>query len=264
MKYYFLTIIFLFGYSYAKACSCDLSWQETNNHYITSDFVGIVTINQVFNSPDRESNTYRIKVNTEKVFKGNQVSTLYVYGNRGHGIISSCDVGSVHQGKEWIIYATKNSKGKLAFGWCSNSKPMVKEWFDGKAKQNRQQDIDRELRILQYLSLSLPNFKRNYSVLPIGTNLSNYLEQYDGIELPSNSFYQYLITFDSNLNVQNVKRLKGLNEQFDSDFIDYLKSNVKWKVSFGDIPKTKFQYVFGLFYYDDQENGKRFLSPFEL
>ena len=263
MKYYLLTFILLLSFSNANACSCARSWQETNNHYITSDFVGKVTINQVFDSPTKESNTFKIEVSTEKVFKGNKISTLYVYGNRGHDIISSCDV-SVDKGEEWIIYATKNSEGKLAFGWCSNSKPMVKPWFDDKAKQNRQQAIDRELKMLEFLASKLPNFKRNYSVQPVGTNLSDFLEKYDGIELPTNSYYQYLITFDRNLNVKSVEVLKGINKKIDTKFINFLKSGVEWEVPHADKPKTKFQHVFGVFYYYDQENETRFLSPYEL
>ena len=263
MKYYLLIFILLLGYSNANACSCARSWQETNNHYITSDFVGKVTINQVFDSPTKESNTFKIEVNTEKTFKGNEISTLHVYGNRGHDITSSCDV-SVDKGEEWIIYATNNSKGKLAFGWCSNSKPLQKLWVDGKAKQKRKQAINRELRMLDFLSTKLPNFKRNYSVQPIGTNLSDYLEKYDGIELPTNSYYQYLITFDRNLNVKSVEVLKGIDKKFDAKFIDFLKSKVNWEIPYADKPHTKFQHIFGVFYYYDQENEARFLSPYEL
>ncbi|MEP5944643.1 MAG: hypothetical protein ABJ356_08795, partial [Balneola sp.] len=94
--------ILLLGYSNANACSCASSWQETNNHYITSDFVGKVTINQVFDSPTKESKSFKIEVKTEKVFKGNKVRTLYVYGNRGHDILTSCDV-YVEKGEEWIV-----------------------------------------------------------------------------------------------------------------------------------------------------------------
>lgn len=263
MKYYLLTFILILSYTNANACSCARSWQETNNHYIKSDFVGKVTINQVFDSPTKESNTYKIKVNTVKVFKGNEINTLYVYGNRGHDIISSCDV-SVDKDEEWIIYATKNSEGKLAFGWCSNSKPMEKPWFDGKAKQKRQQDLNRELKMLDFLSAKLPNLNRDYSVQPIGTNLTDYLEQYDGIELPQNSYYQYLITFDRNLNVNSVKVLKGLNKKFDTEFIEFLKSKIEWEIPYVNKPKKTFQHVFGVFYYYDQENETRFISPYEL
>ncbi len=68
MKLYLLIFILLLGYSNANACSCASSWQETNNYYITSDFVGKVTINQVFDSPTKESKTFKIEVNAEKVF----------------------------------------------------------------------------------------------------------------------------------------------------------------------------------------------------
>ncbi len=263
MKLYLLIFILLLGYSNANACSCARSWQETNNYYITSDFVGKVTINQVFGSPTKESNTFEIEVNTEKVFKGSDVSTLYVYGNRGHGIVTSCDV-YVNKGQEWIVYATKNNEGKLTFGWCSNSKPMVKPWFTGKAKKNRQQAINREIEILGFLTSRLPNLKRNFSVQPVGTNVSDYLKKYDGIELPQNDFYQYLITFDRNLKILSIKTLKGIDNEFDSGFIDFLKSKVEWTVPYSDKPKTNFQHVFAVFYYYDQENEVRFLSPFEL
>lgn len=263
MKYYLLILILLLGFSKANACSCARSWQETNHHYIISDFVGKVTITQVFDSPTKESNTFKIKVDTEKVFKGNEIDTLYVYGNRGHGIISSCDV-SVDKEEKWIVYATKNNEGKLAFGWCSNSKSIVKPRGDGEIKQNRPQAIDRELKILDFLASKLPNFKRNYSVQPIGTNISDYLKQYDGIKFPTNSYYQYMLTFDRDLNVQRVKVLKGIDNKFDAEFTDFLKSKVEWEIPYADRPKTQFQHVFGIFYYYDQENEARFLSPYEL
>ncbi|MBR9916344.1 hypothetical protein GYB29_01325 [bacterium] len=263
MKFYLLIFILLLGYSNANACSCASSWQETNNHYITSDFVGKVTINQVFDSPTKESKTFKIEVKAEKVFKGNEVSTLYVYGNRGHGILTSCDL-YVEKGEDWIVYATKNNEGKLTFGWCSNSKPMVKPWFKGRAKQNRQQAINRELEMLDFLSSRLPSLKRNFSVQPVGTNISDYLKKYDGIELPQNSYYQYLITFDRNLKIHSVKTLKGIDNEFDAGFIDFLKNKVEWVVPYSDKPKTNFQHVFAVFYYYDKGDETRFLSSFEL
>lgn len=272
LKYGFLFFFLFFGYSNAYACSCDRPMQAVNAGFMESDFVGKVYVHKVFDSPSKDSKTYRLEVQTREVFKGEEVNTLYVYGTRGY-IISSCGVG-IGEDEEWIVYAARNKEGKLAFGYCSNSKPIEDPrwdaWLDsfyeepdGTHKESREQNIARELEMLNFLSLNLPDLKRVPVVEPVNTRLSSFLEKYKDIQLPPHSYSQYLIRFDRKLNIDSVEVLRGMDEALDAEIIVFLQCMVEWKVYGFVKPDSRFRQVFGIFYYPNRKEGTWFLSPYQ-
>jgi len=234
--------------------SCLSRFGDSANHYIISDFVGIVKIQAVFDSPSKETNYYKIKIKPLTTFKGKAPSTLKVIGEKDVISIPNTDVDV---GEEWLVYAFDDKDGNYYFGSCSSPMPRFLKGSDDSKRKNSER-LQKELDQLKLFKKEVSNLDRNYSIYIEGFSLFDYLKKYNG-QIFDQSFAIYLITFDKDLGVKNIEVLRGLSSEFDKRFTTVLKNKASWRTSIEpgrpkiEINTENTRHIIGVYYFPEKK-----------
>jgi len=113
-------LILLFQTNIIYGCECD--YASIEKEYITSDFVAIVTVTEIF---DIDTSSYKIRIKISELFKGNSIETITVFSSHFNiNYKTDCDI-NIKQGESWLLFAKRDNKYLGVFS-CSNSKKIDK------------------------------------------------------------------------------------------------------------------------------------------
>jgi len=249
MKKLILLPLILFLNS-ALACECMI--QNFTDHYQNSDFVGIGKVIKVYpNETDEE--IYKADILLIDLIKGQEISSIYVYGRSDGKMGSSCSIYTPVD-EEYIFFGRKNEIGQIVFGACSGTRDLKY------VKEN-------STYILKALEI-LKNEKDEYSGHPFILNwssLDDTFEKFKGIPM-TEKFALYEVGFYEDLKVKKVKILKGFGPKIDKTITEGLEKSI-WKNLYSDnefiVPKGTKKLI-GVFYYGDDGQYPSFLSEFDL
>ncbi|WP_238528668.1 hypothetical protein U8527_07485 [Kordia algicida OT-1] len=255
-----MQLIFLVSSFYATACSCDPP--SITEKYVQSDFVANVTIVKIYPN-EKNKELYRADIKINKLYKGDQLKSIYVAGNNG-GIGSSCSI-FIPAKTKLIAYARKNADGKYTIGMCSG---LLYIDYSGsyrkKTRKNARQmkNQRRELTILELFKKKNIQYTSKIQFREKAV-LHKKLAQFKGLSLKK-SYAFFELTFTEHLAVKDVKLIAGFDDPIDNQLIDILKEG-SWS-SFSNGVKDKVPenstLLFGIYYYEAENEYASFLSRF--
>jgi hypothetical protein len=111
------------------SCDCYGEYSYESEYY----HCDVVLSGKVIKVFDRSKESYKVKVQINKIFKGDSISEFLVYSvhenfkiiEKGDTLIymSDCDI-YLRNGEEWLIYANQNNDGIYGLGICSATKKL--------------------------------------------------------------------------------------------------------------------------------------------
>lgn len=250
MKEIFQLLFFLFSIG-VSACTCDDP--SITEKYVHSDIVAKAKIIKNYDN-EGSRDIYKAEILISEIFKGKKVKSIYVAG-RSDGLLgNSCSI-FIPENTELIIYASKNSDGNYSVGMCSGLLYM-------NARNLKRQK--KELNILRKLKSKKIDLT-NKIYFQEKASLSKKLKKFKGIKLDKR-YSIYEITFDSNLNIKNVKEISGFGNPIDEKLLKILYTT-EWK-SFDKGIKNKVpdntKILFGFYYYEAERDSQSFISQYYL
>lgn len=246
--FFFLTFCF-----FTKAFSCDCEFQKFHESYIQSDFIAKIKILKIYKNIDN-SDLYKADILIEDLYKGEKINSIYIYGNNGRKLETSCDIRLL-ENEELIIYSKKNKKGQYVVGMCSRTL-YLERITNNEIQIERHQ---KEIKILKELKSKKVNFTHQIKYrLPINERLQslmNHLNQNEKIR-SDNDFAIYELTFNDSLKVKCVRKVQRLGNNLDSKIKKYLKSKT-WSNTYkgkSNVNKNNDKYLV-IVYYHKTEKG---------
>ena len=221
--------------------------------YVQSDFVANITIIKIYPNKKNEHG-YKADIKINELFKGEKLSSIYVYGRSDNGIGTSCDI-FIPSGTKLIAYASKNTQGNFGIGMCSGLL-----YFKNKNSKRNNREIE-ILKLFKERGITFTD-KINYREK---ATLNKELKQFKGIEV-KNTFGIYAITFDSNLNIKYVSEISGFGTTIDKKLMEILKKT-EWN-SFNKgiqnkVPENS-KLLIGIYYYPREKGNQSFLTHYFL
>jgi hypothetical protein len=254
MKYFVIIFIFLFS---LESYSCSCGSRTVSNKFAQSEFVAKGKIIKNYKNKGKEK-VYKSDIIIYDLYKGPKLKSIYVYGNNGSSIMTSCDI-FISEDTELIFYAYKSTQGKYTVGMCSG---LVYLNHNKKSQQIISQN--RELNILNsFKTFENKNFNETsfYS-----KDLHDNLRKIDDIKLKK-SFGIFEIIFDGKLNVLKIQSISNFgNKYIDKKVINILESS-SWEFSRKHkegYQKNQYRYIIDIYYYPKEGENKSFLSIFNL
>jgi len=120
-KNHFLIFLFLFLSHDLIACECAVQLNSAIEKKVTdADYVALIKVQKIM--PNKSKDDYIINVEEIKLYKGNSVKDIIVYGgnwNLHNNYATSCDLG-INENEEWIIFG-KKINNEIRIGFCSHS-----------------------------------------------------------------------------------------------------------------------------------------------
>jgi hypothetical protein len=245
----FISMMVFLAVGKAEACSCDNGFIGINNHFAVSDYVVMALVLEFYDSPSAESKFHQIEIQPLEVYKGEPIRELNVWSNKGHGIISSCGI-SPGKDEYWLIYANEDKNGDYTFGWCSKSQNLTEKSYSIIEERWVENDYTRLLKNLEFLRDHAGDINRDFYVVESGNSLNSFLENYDYVNF-DRSFGQYLIHFDQSFEIKSIETLSSLTKDFDSELVDYLKTETEWKPFYPFEPDVGFTHLLGIYHYTE-------------
>jgi len=114
-KFLYLTISFTLVTNLCLACVCNIL-ETTTAKYLSADFAAMVKIVKTYKNPPEDPEYYQADVEIIDLYKGRTRKTIWIFGNNGGDIYSSCGV-LVNEGQTILLFARTNNK-KLYTGMC--------------------------------------------------------------------------------------------------------------------------------------------------
>jgi hypothetical protein len=111
-------------------------------------------------------------------------------------------------------------------------------------------DYTRLLKNLEFLRDHAGDINRDFYVVESGNSLNSFLENYDYVNF-DRSFGQYLIHFDQSFEIKSIETLSSLTKDFDSELVDYLKTETEWKPFYPFEPDVGFTHLLGIYHYTE-------------
>jgi len=255
MKKILHILIFLFSVG-IFACQCDPT--KIAENYIQSDFVANVTITKIYPNKENEQG-YRADIKITKLFKGEPLKFIYVYGQSDNSTESSCDI-YIPTDTKLIVYAEKNKDGNYGVGYCSGLLYLT---------ENNLKKQQLELKILETFVEKKINFTSKIKYSEKGDfskpNIIRELQNFKGIKL-ENDFGFYEITFSSDLTIKSIVTISGFDDITDQKLINIFKET-SWE-SYDNGVKDKVpensKFIIGIHYYRSKKINSNFLSKFYL
>lgn len=253
MRTFFL-LFFIGLTNLSIACSC---MQPTfSEKYFYSDFVARVKIEKVYFNAN-EDLFYKSDIKILKLFKGNSVNSILIFGNSDGRRRTSCDI-FFPVGTELLVYASVNKLGSYEFDSCSGYVVIDSKYAKPQG---------RELAVLDFLQSK--NIRRTEKIR-YDTRVNKALEKFRGVRLEQ-SYALYEVTFASDMSVKSVKTVTGFNADLDQQLSDILKNarwgssivNTEYNVIRNQVPEDS-KYIFGIYYYDPEGGYESFLSNYDL
>lgn len=244
-------ILILFISVGAFACDCDEP--GIMEKYQQSDFIADITILKIYPNTETESG-YRADMRINELYKGEKLSSIYIYGRSDGGLGTSCDI-FIPAGARLIVYAQKNEESNYGTGMCSGNLHLNNS---NKQRQKREREILETLKQKQINNTSSIPYRET-------GNLYNELKKYNGVELEK-FFAIYEVTFAPDLTIKDVKEISGFNNPIDNQLLQIIK-NSEWSSYYdgkkNEVPDNS-KLLLGIFYYPAEGNDNSFLSHYYL
>ncbi|MDT0685089.1 hypothetical protein [Autumnicola psychrophila] len=132
MKKFLLIILFLVS-SRVLACDCDPP--DITEKFVQSEFVADVTIIKIYPNEKNERG-YKADIKINKLYKGEPIKSVHVYGRSDHKFQSSCDI-LIPVDTQLIAYARKNKNGNYGIGMCSGLL-----YLNGTTPQRKKREVE--------------------------------------------------------------------------------------------------------------------------
>lgn len=240
MKSIITIILFFFSYQ-IFACSCVCSIQNPIEAYLIYQDVYIGKVEKV----DKiEGFKQKIKIKIEKVYKGNPSEVVLVEKDVKY---SDCSKPYLYEGDKWLFFTSKDKEGNQIINYCNPSKNFepsryVKRTSKKKSDKYRS-DFKRYLKVVDFV-LNSNNLKDIplEKLYPISGGIITY-DKRNEFKLLQNKFESdfgiYLITFNINRSIKNIKIVQSLGKEVDSFIIKKAKESKNWR-NFGDKNRDNF------------------------
>jgi hypothetical protein len=228
--------LWLLTTSYCLGCEC---MQDVLFNCMKADFIAEVKVVKTYKNEKDNHHFYKIDIEPIALYKGEKLTSLYVYGSNGSEMLTSCDL-YVPENTTWLVYATKAKNGNFEFGMCTSSRELgissadsIRLGEKGIAHINR--DNKRERQFLSFFKENQKVFDKTSAIYDASViGIDEFLKTYKGVTF-DNNFGAYKIVFNEDYTVKKVIIIKKFNKDFDKKLIetikklkfDYLKSRKK-------------------------------------
>lgn len=196
------------------ACICEKLTLEQK--FIQSNFIAKVKVKRIYKNLHKEK-YYKADIEILDLYKGNIISSIYIYGNNKGQYESSCDI-FIDVNEELVIYSIKNSQEKHVVGMCSGLLYLNKKTNSNTTNKRHQ----KEIKILENLKLNkveITNDIRFTSEDFHPMRRENY-----GIKL-KREFAIFELTFNEDLSVKCVKKIQGFRNKIDRNIKSFFKKS---------------------------------------
>ncbi|CAM1355080.1 hypothetical protein [Tenacibaculum ascidiaceicola] len=251
-KILFLVLVLLSSYLY----SCDCGIETVVNKFAYSAFVAKGKIIKNYKN-SRGENVYKADIKIDKLYKGEKVESVFVYGRSDEKMGTSCDI-FIPVETELIFYAHKDKSGRLIIGMCSGLLYLNK-----KPSREKEKEI-RELKMLK--SLSKLNDKDVNKVKLYPSKIGSLLDDLKGSD-SKKKYGIYKLIFSKKLRLKRIKVVDGFTDKNIDEKIKRIFKNVKWELLRDrDSIKLKnnYTYFLDIYHYPKEKNNKSFYTIFNL
>lgn len=222
MKKLIFLHIFLISTIYSYACTCIK--ENTVDNFVNYEVVfkaKVIAENEHY--PNSKTPKI-ISLEIIDIFKGNPKKTLII--ERG-----KCQTIAPKLNTEWIIFASKDSKGNFILEDCNASFSLVPHKYiqeSNKRFKKWNQNIQDQVNIISFLSKT-DNINFNFPKI-ISSNNQKLINFYKSIPEENfiNDFGIYIIEFNTDRSVKDILVLNSLGEEIDTIFKIFYKHKTDW------------------------------------
>ena len=198
---------------------------------------------------------YKSDIDVLDLYKGEKLDQIYINGRSDDNMGSSCSL-FIPVNTELFAYAYRDKKGRYRIGMCSG---LVYFNYGPYINTERIEKEETILEILKGYNVSTPKNIR----FDTNGELYDELEQFKGLTLEK-EFALFNITFNSKAKVKKIVLLSGFKTRLDRKLARILKK-LEWRgftnSKLGPVPEGT-QLLFGIYYFEAQENNPSFLSEY--
>lgn len=231
------------------ACTCGRIPILSN--YQLSEFIASAKILKVEKSNDEDY--HDINIDLMKVYKGVNITKLKVRSLYG----SSCSfLPSVNT--TWLIFASKDDRGFLSFGFCSGSEQIHPDVKIITYPNSGKKHLDLKLEVLSFLKKSKISAINQFNLKMNDFNISQ-----DGLPgyTERNRFALYEIAVNQDLSIGNIRTLKGFNNKdLSKELIGRLRDKLKIDTENVNAIPEKTKIVLAYFYHSAEGGRPSFVS----
>ncbi|MCE7055793.1 hypothetical protein LZF95_14020 [Algoriphagus sp. AGSA1] len=249
MKYLLTILIFVIG---VKSFACKCAFNDPIRSFSTEEFVGHIKITQVYPN-EGESSVYKTDVELLELFKGSEITSIFVGGRSDGKIGTSCDV-FYPAGSELVVTASRNSSGQLVFGMCSFIIDLNAE------RRSNQINLD----VIRTLSKWDNTYSSNLEYF-ISSEFADLLESKKGIQVKER-FALFEVNFNDQQLPIEVNVIKGFEDPVDAEIVETL-SNCTYKLRPFGADKSRsdsIKIVVPVYFYPAERGNKSFMGTFVL
>lgn len=237
-------------------CSCEEP--ATSDRYMTSDFIGVVEIQQTKDTNFDKERFYLADLNAITTYKGVAPSQIRVSGTTQEVYSGECEI-SIKTGERWLVYLQKDKDGHFYLSHCSNPLQISDSTGNKLPLSDKE---SRDFKQLNFLKTNVPNLHSEEIISADFYELWTFLKQYQGKSLNQSTAY-FLVNFSKSLEVLDIKTLQGFSKQIDNQLVDFLKNEAEWHTGIidrGSRINHKTEYVISVHYYQKDKS----LSPADM
>ncbi|MDB5120617.1 MAG: hypothetical protein JWN56_1835 [Sphingobacteriales bacterium] len=227
--------------------------------YQRSEFIATAKILKVVQD-DKNEDYHDIEIELINVYKGIPINKLKIES----ALNSSCSF-LPPENTTWLIFASKDRKGFLSFGFCSGCEQIDLQ-FDlvkySNLNTKYKNSIELKLEALRYLSRSKVSSVNRFSLL---TN--DYAICSDGLKgfKEKNRFAIYELKVNQDLTISKIKTIKRFNnKELSKKLTSCLENNLKINVNKVKTIQEKTNLVVIYFYYLADEKNPSFITIWDL
>lgn len=244
-KLFFVVCLLILPLYSVFACSC--ANVDINNRYLISDFIGVVEIEGLF---DNEENKrfYTANLREIETFKGTPPAQIKIGGTVKESYSSQCEV-PVRKGEQWLIYIDDRSNTPFILGQCDGPIRLLDEKGN---RGHRYKTAKHYMEQLRFFREHAPDIHSKEIISTDRVKLFEFLKSYEGRSFEQSRAH-YLIHFNTDLQVTQIKVLDGFSETTDDQIINFLSKEAEWYAGyFTANNKTTIesdtQYIFTLYH----------------
>lgn len=238
-----------------KTFGCECEVIPFLEKYQRSEFIATATILKV--TQDIKNDDYRdIEIKLIEVYKGKPITKLKIN--------TSCSF-LTPENTTWLIFASKDARGFISFGYCSGCEQVDKQFdlvqfpeLDTKYKSS----IDLKLEVLSYLKRNKISTVNEFNL--VTNDYSICEDDLKGFK-EKNKFAVYELKVNQALTIEKIKVLQEFdNKELSEKLTNCLQNNLKINIrSMKTIPeKTKLILIY--FYYLPDEKNQSFITTWDL
>lgn len=256
MKKLLLSLLMLIS---VKSFGCDCGIIPFLEKYQHSDFIATAKILKV--TQDTQNIDYHdIEIELIEVYKGSPITKLKINSD----LNTSCSF-LTPKNTNWLIFASKDTKGFLSFGYCSSSEQIDRQFdlvqfpgLDTKYKKS----IDLKLEALSYLKRNKISTVNEFNLTTNDYNICK--DDLKGFRT-SDRFAVYELNVNQDLTIDKIKVLQGFdNKELSEKLTNCLQNNLKIYIRSMKTVPAKTKLIVMYFYYPPEGKYQSFITPWDL